>query len=184
MVDIRIIKTKENIVDAFFLILEWENYQDMTVEQICQYARCSRSTFYSYYSNKEDVLKQIVDRYMTRFNQYIKNRFSKITDFENLLSKLITELIFPERKNIHKIIHIESNNYGLSIKFEVFCKDVFISYYSDIPSKNILGELYGTCAVVILKNIVDGQFNKNDIKVINELQQSLFNSPIFKSQYH
>lgn len=75
VVDIRVVKTKENIVKSFFELLEIERYQNITVEQICQYARCSRSTFYSHYDSKENVLKEIIDGYM---NLMLRNVLRKI----------------------------------------------------------------------------------------------------------
>jgi len=180
MVDIRVVKSKENIVKSLFILLDIEKYQHITVEQICQYARCSRSTFYSHYDSKEGVLKEIIDDYMSQFNDYAKKRFNENTDFKNLLVTLINELILPEKKAIKRILQIELDGLGLSNRFENFCKEVFITHYSDIPSRNIIGELYGACAVKVLKAIIEERLEKMDIRVINEMQKNLFSSSIFK----
>lgn len=178
--DIRVVKTKENIVKSFFSLLDIEKYRDMTVEQICQYARCSRSTFYSHYDSKESVLSEIIDDYMTQFDSYAKKRFKVNTDFKDLLVEIINELIIPEKKRIKKLFQIELEDLGLANRFENFCKEIFLAHYSDIPSRNIISELYGACVVKILKAIIEERLKENDLRVINELQKNLLNLSIFK----
>lgn len=157
---------------SFFELLEIERYQNITVEQICQYARCSRSTFYSHYDSKENVLKEIIDGYMNQFNAYAKKRFKENTDFKNLLVRLINELIIPEKKRIQKLFQIELGGFGLANRFENFCKEVFITHYSDIPSRNLISELYAACVVKVLEAIVEERLEENDLRIINEMQKN------------
>lgn len=180
MVDIRVVKTKENIVRSFFLLLDMEKYRDITVEQICQYARCSRSTFYSHYDSKESVLNEIIGDYMSKFESYAKERFKENTDFKNLFVGIINKLIIPEKKRIKKLFDIELENLGLANRFENFCKEVFLAHYPNILSRDIISELYGACVVKVLKAIIEERLEENDVRVINEMQKKLFNSPMFK----
>ncbi|GIN73384.1 AcrR family transcriptional regulator [Bacillus sp. J14TS2] len=180
MVDIRVVKTKENIVTAFFSLLDIEKYRDITVEQICQYARCSRSTFYSHYNSKESVLKEIIDDYMSQFDSYAKKRFKENTVFSNLLAEIMNKLIIPEKKKLGKLLQIELENLSLTNRFEIFYKEIFLVHYPDIPSKNIISELYGACVVKILKAIIEDRLEENDIRVINELQKDLLKASVFK----
>ncbi len=180
MVDICVIKTKENIVTSFFALLDIEKYRDITVEQICQYARCSRSTFYSHYDSKESVLKEIIDDYMNQFDSYAQKRFKENTDFNNLLAEIINELMIPEKSNLKKLFQIELEDLSLANQFENFCKEVFLAHYPKIPSRNIMSELYGACVVKILKAIIEDRLGENDIRVINEMQKNLLKASIFK----
>ena len=53
-VDLRIIKTKKAIRDAFLALIEEKGFERISVKEITEKAMISRNTFYlHYYSNKE-----------------------------------------------------------------------------------------------------------------------------------
>lgn len=52
-------KTKNKIRQAFSRLIQSCSYDDMTIEEILKEADVSRSTFYSYFKSKEDVLKDV-----------------------------------------------------------------------------------------------------------------------------
>lgn len=174
MSDIRIEKTKENIQNAFFTILDFDKYNDMTVNQICQYARCSRSTFYAYYESKDQLLNEIIESYMNRCRHYIVQKFIPHSDFQKIFSKLMTDVVIPEKENVSKLFHIDLNGEGFQKQFEDLCKEIFIEHYPKITSRDIVAELYSACTVKVLKAIVDERLTEADIKVIHKLQGSVF----------
>ena len=60
-IDMRIIKTREAIAEAFIKLLETTAYNDITVTAIAQQARISRKTFYLHYSSIDELLRQIME---------------------------------------------------------------------------------------------------------------------------
>lgn len=60
MTDIRTIRTKEKIKKAFITLLDQVPYEKINVTEIAQEAQINRVTFYTHYSDKEDLIKDIV----------------------------------------------------------------------------------------------------------------------------
>lgn len=59
--DLRVIKTRSNIMHAFLSLLEKKALEEITVAEICRLAHCSRNTFYLHYAYKEAVYEQLVN---------------------------------------------------------------------------------------------------------------------------
>lgn len=48
-IDLRVVKTKENITHSFLELLEKKSIEKITVKELCEKARISRNTFYQHY---------------------------------------------------------------------------------------------------------------------------------------
>ncbi len=65
--DARIVKTLRSIEAAFFALLEQKNYDDITVQDILDHAVINRTTFYKYYTNKNDLAEHMVNAIKDKF---------------------------------------------------------------------------------------------------------------------
>ena len=59
--DRRITKTKQNLKNTLWELLSEENFDKITVKEICDRAMTSRITFYNYYSDKYALLEAIFE---------------------------------------------------------------------------------------------------------------------------
>lgn len=59
-VDIRVIKTKKAIENAFIEILSEKSFSKITIEEICKKANVNRMSFYNHYDDKYDLLNDIM----------------------------------------------------------------------------------------------------------------------------
>lgn len=64
MIDKRILKTKANIKGTLKKLILEKPYDKITVTEICNAAKTSRITFYTYYDTKNAVVEEIFDDYM------------------------------------------------------------------------------------------------------------------------
>lgn len=55
--DVRIVKTRQSLVSAMGTLLERQDLGSITVNDICAQAMVSRSTFYSHFDDKYDLLR-------------------------------------------------------------------------------------------------------------------------------
>lgn len=76
--DVRIIKNKRVIENAMILLLQRKEFSKITIQDICQEALVSRSTFYAHYLDKYDLLEKIVDKYFSVLQELIASRFSTV----------------------------------------------------------------------------------------------------------
>ena len=56
--DKRIMKTRKGLKDALLCLLEEHSFEEITVTEICEHARTGRLTFYKYYSDKNELMRE------------------------------------------------------------------------------------------------------------------------------
>lgn len=74
--DIRVQKTRKSIEDAFLNLLKENSFENITIKDICEHAMISRSTFYSHYKDKYDLLEYFFERIISNFIAIGINYFS------------------------------------------------------------------------------------------------------------
>jgi AcrR family transcriptional regulator len=57
--DLRVIKTKRRLKEAFEVLLLHKTYEKITIKDLCDKAMVNRKTFYLHYSTIDDILKEI-----------------------------------------------------------------------------------------------------------------------------
>ncbi len=72
-------QTKERIKEAYIDLCEKNMQEDISVSDICKYADVSRSTFYRFFSDKDNVLKVIEQEYIDEMNRMIVSSWKNIT---------------------------------------------------------------------------------------------------------
>ncbi|MGL4662880.1 MAG: TetR/AcrR family transcriptional regulator [Culicoidibacterales bacterium] len=67
-IDLRVIKTKKAIHDAFLLLIKTKEYEKITVQDIAKEAMINRNTFYLHYVDKFDLMEQTWKYYFDKLN--------------------------------------------------------------------------------------------------------------------
>lgn len=105
-VDLRIMKSKNALQNAFIELLNKKSFSKITVDELCKSACVNRMTFYNHYHDKYDLFNDIIEKLKTniiiKFYEYAQNDFS-ITNIPNLLYK-ISELVLDECVTYRDII--------------------------------------------------------------------------------
>jgi AcrR family transcriptional regulator len=71
--DLRVIKTKKRLKEAFEINLLHKNYEKITIKDLCDKAMVNRKTFYLHYSSIDDILKEIEQDLTVEFYQRVKS---------------------------------------------------------------------------------------------------------------
>lgn len=94
-IDLRIIKTKSAIKQAFWKLLTQEDLSKITIKEIINEAQVNRATLYKYYANKYDLLDKVeidlIDEF-TRTTKTLPESFLKNTISDNELRSYYSEL--------------------------------------------------------------------------------------------
>ena len=123
------IKTRKAIFMAFTELLSKKNYNKITVQEIIDLADIGRSTFYSHFETKDDLLKEICRELFEHiFSNDLSRECSKIFENSNKNPKiLITHILYHLKENKEefiKVLSCESN-------------DLFLSYFKKYLDKLI-----------------------------------------------
>ena len=92
--DLRFIKTEENLKNSLLKLLQKKKLKEITVKEICDEAKCSRNTFYTHYTYKEDLYDFIV----TDCIESMKNAFDTVVKDINAVS--YTHLTLPTNREV------------------------------------------------------------------------------------
>lgn len=69
--DRRILKTRMVLQDAMFSLMQEKSYNKITIQEIIDRANVGRSTFYSHFETKDDLLLSSIEILLEMLNQYI-----------------------------------------------------------------------------------------------------------------
>ena len=138
--DLRVIKTKTAIKNAFLELIELNGYAKVNVTDIVEKAMINRNTFYLHYLDKEDLINDIISENYKKTEPLIKKILFKHVK-ENLNNPiLMQELIFKDILE-HLLEEVEL--------YRIFIMDPGLSGY--------LNKLKAT-----IKSKMQNEFIKND----------------------
>ena len=173
-IDMRVIKTREAIAEAFLHLLETTEYTDITVTAIAQEARISRKTFYLHYSSIDELLREMVrsniDEIVAQINveqlslsadkaleEFTRIAFEVFRDYPHLNSNLVrcmplSNFLAMTKEPLVSVLmeHFKKNGITMPKYF-----DYWVSYY-----------LGGLCSVYEAWNT-----NSGDPKALDELSR-------------
>lgn len=96
--DRRVVKTRQVIQDALFNLMQEKPYHKITIQDVIDRANVGRSTFYSHYETKEDLLLNCIEHLLKMLNRYLINYLERKEDGVRLLP--VTELFDHIKENI------------------------------------------------------------------------------------
>lgn len=178
--DIRIQKTIKNIEDTFIKLLKIKSFNEITIKDICDEAMISRSTFYSHYKDKYDLLEHFFQKVISNFKALGANYFGN----KSMDSKLETanELLTYIYKNadIFKTF-LELNEQNLDL-FNKLTDIIYKRCYDYLENTNrvdkynlgnaYISQIYTSIIVDSIRWIAVNQ-NKDDISGILKLSSDI-----------
>lgn len=93
--DLRVQKTLKAIENALIELLEEKDYLKITVQELIDRAMINRKTFYAYYSGKDDLVGQIIHKFLVEYQVFIDKR-QQINNLNELLQNA-TPFFFLKR---------------------------------------------------------------------------------------
>lgn len=178
--DVRVIKNKRVIENAMIHLLEKKDFSKITIQDICQTALVSRSTFYAHYLDKYDLLEKIVDKYYSILRKLISNRFStdEMINLENiflLLSQTYSK--YSEVLNILMKVHVPGSDFRAKIEKTLFsyCFQFLESTPKQYKMPNdLIAQLYVSNVVTIIDWTLSHDIDEKIIENLNILQAQFF----------
>jgi len=120
--DLRVVRSKKMIKDAFVDLIEKEGYENITIKDIAKRAMINRKTFYSHYESKavlfDEIVKDTLDLLMQNL-QYEKLDFDDALFSIDLQREIQTILHnVTENRRLFRILFSSSSSYELTMQIE------------------------------------------------------------------
>ncbi len=126
-------KTRKAIFDAFTKLLEDKSYSNITVQEIIDEADISRSTFYSHFETKDELLRELCTEIFEHvFSDHLSKE--KSHDFSSSDYDLKEEIT-------HILYHLQDNNRYISRILSCESGEMFMNYFKDYLKKIFSTEL-------------------------------------------
>lgn len=119
------------IKEQFLKLLEQHRFREITIKMICEEAHINRSTFYTYYLDKYDLLDNMIEEHLSELNLigsqfadaikndsdtlrtssllYLNNLFSYIYENQSFFRTLMT--VHPAQNFTQKFMGVLKENY-------------------------------------------------------------------------
>ena len=169
--DRRVKYTKNLIEDTFLSLLEKKDIGSITVTEICEIADINRATFYRYYIDIYDLLKNIQDSFIGEIKESdVVNNISNYSVFS--FTKEILNIFINNKKLVKILFDTNNNVYFLNDFLEILYEKVGELWIEEHPSNSEEEIVY---AVVYIFNgalgIVNYWIKNNFDKDIDEVSR-------------
>lgn len=134
--DLRVVKTQKSLLAAMSLLLERRGFKGITVNDICEEAQISRTTFYAHYVDKFDLLKH----WLMHFNLEDLSKKDTYEQLEESVNKFV-----HNHTDIIKHLVYDADNETLDLLFD------FLNYTLMTEKNETLNPKY-----VVLSNFYIG----------------------------
>jgi AcrR family transcriptional regulator len=91
--DLRVIRTKDAIREAFVELMEEKGFEAITVKDITTRAKINRGTFYSHYQDKFDLMMRCQEEILAEMTDIAKHNFPKVISELSTHSPTLTTIV-------------------------------------------------------------------------------------------
>ncbi len=91
--DLRVVRTRQMIKDAFFDLMETIGFTKITVENLSKKAFISRNTFYLHYKDKFDLLEQIENDVLTKVHGIVNELPLKVIQTKDFHHEEVQQIV-------------------------------------------------------------------------------------------
>lgn len=156
---IKVNKTKKILEDALVALLEEKPFEEIRVIDICSKANMHRSTFYTYFNDKYELLKSKLDEYEAKFLEDLQ-RYKiedKLKDFHIDIMIKILQYFYFNRKYL-KIIFQNNKDNSITKILQKYLEAYVIEGVKDMklakPDKpyffNVMGAFYSGAFITVI----------------------------------
>lgn len=135
-------KTRKAIFNAFTELLSKKKYNKITVQDILDLADIGRSTFYSHFETKDDLLKEICKEmfehiFSSDLNLECNRKFENEKNNPKIVIRHILYHLKENQKNLTAILNCESSNLFITYFKEYLLKIIDLYILTEKKEYNI-----------------------------------------------
>lgn len=129
--DVRTRQTKKLIIDTMFKLLEKKDFDDITINDICNHAAISRTTFYFHFDDKFDLLLKCIGEINYYFTENLQNG---IITKETIIA--LIETVFEKRRSLQSLLRY-SGTWELKHRLDQMFINIYVEYFNKMAEQGI-----------------------------------------------
>ncbi|MBZ9570957.1 TetR/AcrR family transcriptional regulator [Methanobrevibacter sp. TMH8] len=164
--------TKDKIIEAAFLLSLEHGYDNMSIRDIIEESGASYSSIYYHFKNKDDLLKNLIQRYMVDINEYHHERIMGFDgSFIEKLNILFYYVMGIDLQNDKKPILVVGDHI---VDFKEYYL-MFLGIYHKHPEYRYIFDDLNEKGINFLTKFIEKSIQENEIKKdINSKDLALF----------
>ena len=132
--DLRILKTRKALSDAFLVLLCEKRFEDITVGELCDRAMVRRATFYKHYADKYEFFTFFIRQYEETFSMDAKeHKKDSLSDYSAFMFQRCIEFMREHQQMIQRVL--ESNMQ--SVLLDLFTDEIYHNTLLHIRENNL-----------------------------------------------
>ncbi|NEN84893.1 TetR/AcrR family transcriptional regulator [Paenibacillus elgii] len=178
--DVRVYKTKKSISEAFVQLLHEKDFSHITVKDICTRSLTSKSTFYSHFLDKYDLLEKLVKKHVDTFEREIARRFESMKQGHvgEVIETMIDQAAVHKRE-IGALLNVHVSAADLRVEFEAILYDACFAFLDKEPAEltvsiDYLAQLYAANAMALLHWTLQNGKDASAIALADSMQRFIF----------
>lgn len=165
--DLRVIKTRRSIRDAFLHLLEVKDFSAITVQDILDQALINRTTFYKHYDSKYHLADTLSAEIIGSYDSLLDFTLSSHRDAGHFFQTVeqMTDHFYSERRLVLALWHLSLNGQDLSGRLEQLLSTRFRAYLEASARKedrlDYQSAIMSTLILTTLKYLLESEDRPN-----------------------
>lgn len=183
-VDLRVIKTRRSIENAFLRLLKQKKFEQITVQNILDEALVNRKTFYKHYEDKYNLADVMIERVDEQLEQALRKRFESVKEPEDVPNALreFYLALFEIREEFLTLMEVKTAHHCLPEDSRHILKECYLNRFAperaDIDPRELdfLAESYAALAFAAIRWALETG-DPSSIDIVYNVSYSHVNAP-------
>lgn len=168
--DLRVIKTKRNIEESVFRIMNYKKFELITINDILEEALINRTTFYKHYADKYALVESLCLSYFNFFKEQVDLRL-KNSQTEIAIDYVdhLYHFFFEKRDRFMCLLNIKTEKIHLYDDMVLYLKERMIMQYQNETFDKMQLDFLGTMYASIVMSSLLWSLNNENIDLSHHL---------------
>ena len=126
--------TRERLIQSAIDLFSSCWYETVSIAEICRNAGLSNGIFYNYFDKKEDIFKEILDRYLAIFSDRLNQTVEPTIEGE--LNRFL-KVMFEVGREHRKLLTVYREGQYRFIRYEKKFREICMSYFTRMYNREI-----------------------------------------------